>query len=906
MMKKLLLSIAVLFIGLTNALATHNRAGEITYEYIGDALHPYKYRVTVTTYTKFVIGSTNTDRCEETIYFGDGDSCVAPRRNGPSFSCPSSADGVMIPTAVDTRLNIYWCEHNYAGPGNYIITMEDPNRNSGICNIVDSENKSFFLRSELVISPFLAPNNSPTLLNPPIDDACLGVCFEHNPGAYDVDGDSLYYSLSTCYANGLPLAPLAWEYPPNMGPGSIDSRTGDLVWCVPDKICQYNVAILIKEYRLVPGTHVRYYIGSVLRDMQITVGTCNNTPPTIQNLNDTCVIAGNNLNFTVSATDAEPNPLVLSATGGPFLTTPFATFSTTSGMGVASGIFNWTPGCNQVQLLPYLVTFKARDSDLSVPLATYESMFIKVIAPPPTGLTAVPSGSSIILDWNHPMCDTLGSNQLIKYLVYRKNNCDPWQPGPCETGVPAYTGYTLIGTTAYNDTDFTDNNGGAGLTNGVDYSYIVVAVYADGSQSIASQNVCAKLVRDVPIITNVSVLTTSATTGSIWTHWLKPIGSSTNLDTIINPPPYEYRLMRASGFSPPASAFSLEATYTYGSYSALTDTGFISTNLNTVSGPYTYKVDFYSNGIYKGSTQTASSVFLSSVPGDKVVNLSWNQFVPWNNYEYYIWKETSPGSGIFTQLDSTTSKTYVDTGLVNEVQYCYKILSKGEYSDTTLIRPLYNWSEIKCETPVDLIPPCQPKFDVVTDCDILQNTITWTNPNTYCCDDAVQINIYFSPTTDDPLQLIYSTTTMSDSSYTLPVYLYEHTVPSVAGCYAVTAVDSALHPNESPIINKICIDNCQEYELPNVFTPNADGKNDLFTPMPGYRNVKDVEIHIYDRWGLEMFQTTDKDVKWDGTNASSGTKCTDGVYFYVCTVNEIRISGIRPRVIKGFVQIIRE
>ncbi|MFL5764665.1 MAG: gliding motility-associated C-terminal domain-containing protein, partial [Bacteroidia bacterium] len=61
-----------------------------------------------------------------------------------------------------------------------------------------------------------------------------------------------------------------------------------------------------------------------------------------------------------------------------------------------------------------------------------------------------------------------------------------------------------------------------------------------------------------------------------------------------------------------------------------------------------------------------------------------------------------------------------------------------------------------------------------------------------------------------------------------------------------------------------------------------------------------------DRWGLEMFQTTDKDVKWDGTNASSGTKCTDGVYFYVCTVNEIRISGIRPRVIKGFVQIIRE
>jgi gliding motility-associated-like protein len=147
---------------------------------------------------------------------------------------------------------------------------------------------------------------------------------------------------------------------------------------------------------------------------------------------------------------------------------------------------------------------------------------------------------------------------------------------------------------------------------------------------------------------------------------------------------------------------------------------------------------------------------------------------------------------------------------------------------------------------------------------------------------------------------------MNDSSYTLPVYLFENTVPSVAGCYAVTAVDSALHPNESPIVNKICIDNCPEYELPNVFTPNADGKNDLFTPLPGYRYVKDIDIHIYDRWGLLMFSTTDKDILWDGKNASTGAKCTDGVYFYVCTVNEIRVSGIRPRVLKGFVHIINE
>ncbi len=900
-MKKILLSILVLLIGFSNAFATHNRAGEITYKCIATPSNPYLYEITITTYTKWV-GTSGTDKCELTVQFGDGDSAVCPRINGPNFNCPSTADGILL-TPV-TRYNVYRTSHNYAGPGNYILTMEDPNRNSGICNIPDSDNQSFFLRSELVISPFLGCNSSPELLNPPIDDACVGVCFEHNPGAFDADGDSLYYSMSTCYANGVPI--FGWFLPPGMTSSSIDPLKGDLVWCVPPTICVYNIAILIKEYRLLPGTNFRYYIGSVLRDMQITVGSCINTAPTINNVNDTCVIAGNNLNFNVTATDAEANVLTLDATGGPLVSsqTPPATFTSVSGIGVASGTFNWNPSCTQVQLLPYLVTFKATDGDLTTPLVNYESVFIRVIAPAPTGLTAVPSGASIILNWNYPFCDSSGSNPLKKFFIYRKNVCDPWSPGPCETGVPSYTGYTYIGFTNYNVITFTDDNGGAGLTNGVDYSYIVVAYYLDGSQSIASDNVCAQLVRDVPIMTNVSVMTTNSTTGTIWTHWVKPIGSTTNLDTIANPPPYEYRLMRGAGFSP--ATYTMETSYTYPTYWQMTDTGFVSTGLNTDSEKWTYKVDFYSNGILKGSTQTASSVFLSSTPADKQVNLSWQHFVPWNNYMYHIYRETFPGSTFFTEIDSTTALVYADTGLVNEVQYCYRILAIGEYSDTTLPRPLRNYSQIKCETPIDIVPPCQPPFDVVTDCDFIQNTITWVNPNTNCAEqDAVQINIYFAPTVNDPLQLIYSTTDMSLTSYTLPIYYYEG-VPSIAGCYAVTAVDSALVPNESPIVNKICVDNCPEYELPNVFTPNGDDKNDFFTPLPNWRFVKDVDIKIYDRWGLLMFSTNDPNVLWDGKSKDTKVECTDGTYFYICTVNEIRIDGIKPRILKGFVQVIKE
>jgi gliding motility-associated-like protein len=164
----------------------------------------------------------------------------------------------------------------------------------------------------------------------------------------------------------------------------------------------------------------------------------------------------------------------------------------------------------------------------------------------------------------------------------------------------------------------------------------------------------------------------------------------------------------------------------------------------------------------------------------------------------------------------------------------------------------------------------------------------------------VQYNVYFAPEEGDPLLVIYSTTTISNNTFS---YVYDYNgVPSVAGCYAVTAVDS--FGNESPMTVISCVDNCPEYELPNIFTPNGDGVNDLFTPLPGYRYVKDVDISIYDRWGILMFHTTDPDVKWDGSSAQSKKPCPDGTYFYTCTVNEIHLSGIVPRSIKGFVQLL--
>ena len=891
-MRQMLLLVFVLLASFSNTFATHNRAGEISYQHIPGTARTYK--ITVTTYTN--TNQTSYDLCELKVYFGDTDSAMAPRVNGPSTDI-CSANGEMV--AIYTKKNIYETVHTYPGDGNYIIHMEDPNRNEGICNIPNSVDQSFFLRSELVINTWLGSNDSPTLLNPPIDIACVGECFEHNPGAFDADGDSLFYCLTTCYANGQTI--YGYSYPPNMSPNDIDPVSGDLVWCMPTMICQYNVAILIKEYRRNPYNNTRYYIGSILRDMQIDVTACTNTPPKINNINDTCVIAGTNLNFNVTANDAESNVVTLTATGGPFQLNPAATFTSTPSFSPVTGQFEWSPGCAQVQLLPYLVTFKAKDSNTETPLIDFESVFIRVIAPAPTGLTASPSGTSILLNWNSAFCnDTLGNNPLLGYKIYRKNSCDSWIPGPCETGVPDYTGYTLIGNTPPFLLAFTDNNNGQGLTNGIDYSYMVVAYYTDGSQSFASVNECASLVRDVPIITNVSVISTGIN-DSIWIHWVKPIGSPSNLDTIANPPPYEYRLMQAAGFNPAINSFSQVASYIQPTFYQLTDSSFISTGLNTQNTAYSYRIDFYSNNIFKGSTSTASSLFITTAPTDNKINLSWQEFVSWTNYRYDIYRAIPVGSSTFVKIDTSVTHSYIDTGLVNGLNYCYKIVSVGQYSDPALPRPLYNSSEIKCEQPVDLIPPCQPVFTVVNDCELFQNTLSWTNPNNYCSDDAAQYNIYFSPTTNGQLELICNSSDLNSSNY---IYRYSFEgVPSVAGCYAITAVDFS--GNESPVTNKICVDNCPEYELPNVFTPNGDGHNDFFKSLP-YRYVRDVDFKIYDRWGLLIFETSNPDIGWDGKDGSTKKLCSDGTYFYVCIVNQILLDGIKPRVLKGFVQLIQD
>ncbi|MBL7932091.1 MAG: gliding motility-associated C-terminal domain-containing protein, partial [Bacteroidia bacterium] len=52
------------------------------------------------------------------------------------------------------------------------------------------------------------------------------------------------------------------------------------------------------------------------------------------------------------------------------------------------------------------------------------------------------------------------------------------------------------------------------------------------------------------------------------------------------------------------------------------------------------------------------------------------------------------------------------------------------------------------------------------------------------------------------------------------------------------------------------------FYIPNAFTPNDDGRNDFFYPVA--KGVKFYEMLVFDRWGDEIFQTTDLSEGWNG------------------------------------------
>jgi gliding motility-associated-like protein len=89
-------------------------------------------------------------------------------------------------------------------------------------------------------------------------------------------------------------------------------------------------------------------------------------------------------------------------------------------------------------------------------------------------------------------------------------------------------------------------------------------------------------------------------------------------------------------------------------------------------------------------------------------------------------------------------------------------------------------------------------------------------------------------------------------------------------------------------------------EMPNAFTPNSDGKNDVFRIPPSF-SLQIKQFAVYDRWGMRVFQTTNSSIGWDGTFA--GRLQPPGTY--VWQVEYENILTRQPAYASGIVTLIR-
>lgn len=300
-------------------------------------------------------------------------------------------------------------------------------RNAAITTITNPGSNTFYIYARLnnTISPC---NSSPTFSNKPVPFACLGqeMCFNH--GAIDSDGDSLVYSLvnpqQTVSTYVSYINPYNATNPLASTPSlQFNPATGDVCF-TPSQLQVTVMAVLVQEYRN------GLLIGSVVRDIQVTVLNCNNDLPTLTGINgtndfDLTVCANDSVCFNILSTDANAGQNLSlmwnnGISGGTF---------NSAGSPHPTGTFCWKPGTSDISTIPRCFTVRVSDDACPVLGANTYSYCITV-----TGIVvnAGPDQNIACSDFATITANASGGNPPYTYL-WSNGFTNPTQTVPVGT-----------------------------------------------------------------------------------------------------------------------------------------------------------------------------------------------------------------------------------------------------------------------------------------------------------------------------------------------------------------------------------------------------------------------------------------------------------------------------------------
>jgi gliding motility-associated-like protein len=134
------------------------------------------------------------------------------------------------------------------------------------------------------------------------------------------------------------------------------------------------------------------------------------------------------------------------------------------------------------------------------------------------------------------------------------------------------------------------------------------------------------------------------------------------------------------------------------------------------------------------------------------------------------------------------------------------------------------------------------------------------------------------------------------SKIEFPTHVYQDT-----GSYPVQLTVVSSFGCRDSIIKIIVIQDEYVVYVPNAFTPNYDGTNDVF--LPKGTGIADYKLWVYDRWGELVFYSEDPHTGWDGRMHNHGSQILQqDVYAWKL---EVTNEKGEPRMFKGTVSLIK-
>jgi gliding motility-associated-like protein len=144
--------------------------------------------------------------------------------------------------------------------------------------------------------------------------------------------------------------------------------------------------------------------------------------------------------------------------------------------------------------------------------------------------------------------------------------------------------------------------------------------------------------------------------------------------------------------------------------------------------------------------------------------------------------------------------------------------------------------------------------------------------------------VQFTDESTDAYNIIYRLWTFGDwedstSALMNPTHTYLDT-----GIYCASLVIMDMHGCKDTATECLDIEPFPTLYIPDAFTPNGDGLNDVFTAKGRY--IKAFDMYIFDRWGMQLYHTNSIDEGWNGTVNGGSTIAQEDTYVYLINVTD--------------------